>query len=429
MRHLSRSANLSSRTDGLGRFFFRRDTGLSRCGAKYVSAENGPPAQILRGMKVCFLAGTLTPGGAERQLYYMLQALCQAGAVPRVLSLDRGGFWEEKIKALGVPVTCVGDARPRWQRLLGVLREARRNPPAVLQSQHFYTNAYAGMAARLLRVSGIGAMRSNGASEVRRSGFFGGWLNLRLPAVIAANSQQAIQYAVAQGIPARRLHFLPNVVDTERFKPSRTSESPPDGEQAGERKCRPLKLIAVGRFGREKRLDRFISIVHRLRTDFELNVKGMIVGSGRLDQDVGPALEDQAQRLGLWPDVIEFRGDVSDMPPVYREATVCVLTSDYEGTPNVLLEAMACGLPVIATRVGGVPDIVRHGHCGLLHDPDDLDGLTASLVAMAKNPGLRIEMGRRARAYVEQNHSPQILPGHLAGLYRLAVRGRCDSPF
>src|SRR6266566_4550017 len=66
------------------------------------------PMLNLSKLKVCFLAGTLEHGGAERQLFYILQALCRAGAVPRLLSMDQGQFWEETIKALGVCVTCVG---------------------------------------------------------------------------------------------------------------------------------------------------------------------------------------------------------------------------------------------------------------------------------------------------------------------------------
>ena len=65
------------------------------------------------GVKVCFVAGTLEHGGAERQLFYMLQALCRVGVNARLLSMDRGEFWESRIKGLGVSVTCVGDRPSR----------------------------------------------------------------------------------------------------------------------------------------------------------------------------------------------------------------------------------------------------------------------------------------------------------------------------
>jgi len=363
----------------------------------------------LSKLKLCFLAGTLEHGGAERQLFYILQALCQAGATPQLLSLDQSEFWEENIKALGVCVTWVGDRPSRLTRLFRVLKELRKNPPDVLQSQHFYANAYVSVAAWLLQASGIGAMRNNGHTEVRDSGPLGGWLNLRLPRTIAANSQTAIQYAVAQGVPASRLYYLPNVVDSEWFKPS-----------APMSKGR-LTLVAVGRLVKQKRLDRFISILACLRTDFRLDVRGLIVGPGCQNEDLRPELENQARSLGLFPDIVQFRGGVSDIRSVYHEADVCVLTSDFEGTPNVLLEAMACGLPVVATKVGGVPGIVRHGQTGFLLEPDDLEGLVAAVVKLVKNSELRREMGQCARSEVEENHCLHRLPVYLRGLYQLAV--------
>ena len=73
------------------------------------------------------------------------------------------------------------------------------------------------------------------------------------------------------------------------------------------------------------------------------------------------------------------------------------------------------------SKVGGVPGIVRHGQTGFLLEPDDLDGLTAALARLVRNPRLRTEMGRRARAYVEENHSLQRLPVHLSELYQMVA--------
>src|SRR5881275_2807862 len=132
----------------------------------------------LSKLKLCFLAGTLEHGGAERQLFYILQALCKAGATPRLLSLDQGGFWEEAIKDLGVPITWVGEQPSRLGRLFRILKELRNEPPEVLQSHRYFVNAYVGAAAAARRCSAIGAMRSNGLREGHSTCYLGGWLNL-----------------------------------------------------------------------------------------------------------------------------------------------------------------------------------------------------------------------------------------------------------
>ena len=372
------------------------------------SSTLAPQPHKLAGTKICFLAGTLEHGGAERQLLYILQALCGCGAAPRLLCMDRGEFWENAIRQSGVGITWVGQRGSRLRRLFRIVKALREDPPDVLQSQHFFTNAYVSIAASLLGIKGIGAMRNDGASEVRESGRLGGWLNLHLPKTIAANSRIAIQYAISQGIPAGQFCFLPNVVDTEQFVPSREN-APAD---------HPLTLLIVGRLVRQKRLDRFISIVARLRHHLKLNVKGLIVGPARANEDLRPKLERQARELGIFPDGLEFRGAVSNMAPVYQQVGVCVLTSDHEGTPNVLLEAMASGLPVVAPRVGGVPEIVRQGQNGFLLAPDDIDGFVEALSELTTNPALRVQLGHRARSYVERNHSLARLPDKLSELYQ-----------
>jgi glycosyltransferase involved in cell wall biosynthesis len=365
-------------------------------------------------LNISFLAGTLEHGGAERQLFYMLEALRQRGAAPRVLCLDRGQFWEAAIRSLGVPVAWVGQRQSRLARWMRVLKELLSHRPEVLQSQHFFANVYVGMSARLLRLCDIGAIRNETAAELRVNGRIGGWLNLHLPRFIAANSLGAIRQAAALGLSPSRLHFLPNVVDTWQFKPASTEGG------------RPLTLLCVGRIVKEKGFDRFIAALGRLRSELKLDVRGWIAGPTQ-NKDLRQKLEAQADALALWPDRLQFLGSVSNMAPIYQEADVCVLTSEFEGTPNVLLEAMACGLPVVASRVGGVPDIVVEGESGYLVDPGDADALTAALAEVVRNDARRKEMGRRAREFVEANHSLERLPSYLQKLYDKALEQQGPS--
>ncbi len=312
-------------------------------------------ARGLSGLKTCFLAGTLGQGGAERQLFCILRALRQIGVAPRVFCLRQNEFWEERIKKLGVPITYVGQTPSKLMRLFRMVAGLRKDPPAVFQSQHFYTNAYVAATARILRLRDIGAIRSNGLNELEANGPISGWLNLHSPRIVTANSHAAIQYAVGQGVPAKRLYFLANVVDTEQFKPVVCG-----GQKA-------VRLVTVGSLIPIKRFDRFLRVLALLRRKVNRQVTGMIVGAGPLKTE----LEEQAEALGLLPDGVKFRGSVAEMAPVYRNADVCVLTSDYEGTPNVLLEAMASGLAVVATNVGGVSEVVRQGENGFLVEPGD----------------------------------------------------------
>jgi glycosyltransferase involved in cell wall biosynthesis len=359
----------------------------------------------LSQLKVCFLAGTLGQGGAERQLFHMLQALRRSGAIPRVLCLAQNEFWENRLQEIGVPVIGVGRAKSKLGRLLRVLRELREDPPLIFQSQHFYTNAYVGVAARRLGLGSVGALRSNGLKEAEDCGRIGGWLNLHTPRVLAANSRAALQYAGQQGLNPARLFLLSNVVDTARFCPG------------SDHRSGPVRLLSVGRLIPSKRLDRFISLVARLRLRLNCEITGTVVGDGPLRE----GLLAQAAALGLPSAAIELRGSLADLAPVYRQADVFVMTSEYEGTPNVLLEAMASGLPVVATNVGGVPEVVRPGENGFLVNDDDEKGLLAAVERLIQDPQLRSSLGQRGLAYVQSNHSLERLPPALSALYELAL--------
>jgi len=170
----------------------------------------------------------------------------------------------------------------------------------------------------------------------------------------------------------------------------------------------------------EKRFDLFISALGRLQSAVGGGVRGWVVGPTQ-DRHLKTELEAQTASLGLRPEQFRFLGVVSNMGRLYQQADICVLTSDVEGTPNVLLEAMAAGLPVVATRVGGVPDIVRHGDTGVLFERDDLDGLTAALTDLISHPSRRKQLSQHARNYIEDHHSLERLPSQLQQLYLRAL--------
>jgi len=359
----------------------------------------------LAKLKICFLAGTLAQGGAERQLIHILKALRCHGADVRLLCLTQGEFWEETIRKMGIPITWVGQEKSKVARLKRILTVLKESPPDIIQSHHFYTNLYATAAAHMLGSRDLGSLRNDPGGEMKFHGFVTGRLSLRAPHWLVSNSRAAMHRAEAFGVPSSRLRWLPNVVDLDRFYPC-------DCAHKG-----PLRLLSVGRLEEQKRHDRLLTVFKRqISRSGTRAVRLTIVGEG----SERSRLEGLARDLGLARQV-EFRGAVAETDALYRESDIFVLTSDWEGTPNVILEAMASGLPVVATRVGGVPEIVQHGVTGYLVDPGDENALAEALSILIGDCQLRREMGRRARRYVEENHSPQRLGAFLQELYEAAL--------
>jgi glycosyltransferase involved in cell wall biosynthesis len=361
------------------------------------------PRSALNDFRVCFIAGTLGQGGAERQLYYMLRCLRDAGACAKVLSLSTGEFWEKPIRDLGFEVVHVGGSSSRLKRLARILGEVRQFRPDVVQAQHFYVNLYAAVAARISGCREVGAIRNNVINELADVGGSLARASLRLPRVLASNSRAAIRVLEQKRLGRARLFFLPNVVGLDRFSPGlgRVGQS--------------LTVLGVGRLGEQKRFDLFLEVLARVSA--RVDVRGVIAGDGPLRAK----LESHARCLGLLPDKVDFLGRVANVTPLYQRADLLLLTSDYEGTPNVVLEAMASGLPVIGTRVGDVPDLLGEGKRGRLVAPGDLEALVLATEGLLGDPHSRNNLVKQASAHVESEHSESTLTAHLKQLYSLTL--------
>lgn len=360
----------------------------------------------LSELKICFLAGTLGQGGAERQLFYILKTLRQQGANVRVLSLTEGEFWEEPIRRLGIPLTYVGKSRSRWKRLRRILAELHNDRIDIIQGQHIYTNLYASITGMILGLSDIGAIRSDGIKEIENTGMVMGVLSVKLTRLLAVNSITAMSNLARYGIE-KKCVFLPNVVDISRFQPG-------DLQNAQDS---PVRILSVGRLSQVKRFDRLIDWISRFDNCHQKNIELFIAGDGPEKGE----LQKYAQHLDITFS-IDWLGSVSNVIPLYQNADIFVLTSDYEGTPNVILEAMASGLPVVATNVGGVSDIIEDGKTGFLVSPNEQKHFENVMITLIQDVSLRREVGSRARDYVQANHALDRLPFYLSRLYERALQ-------
>jgi len=177
-------------------------------------------------------------------------------------------------------------------------------------------------------------------------------------------------------------------------------------------------VLSVGRLSREKaQIDLLEALKLLCETKPDISLRLIIVGDGPERSRV----EAVADSLGGH---VIFAGQVSDVWPFYAIADVFALPSLSEGSPNVLLEAMVANLPIVATAVGGVPEILVHGVSGLLVPPHRPDALASALRDLLEDPERASEIGRQARAAVEARHDPVQRACALMTLYdQIADRG------
>jgi glycosyltransferase involved in cell wall biosynthesis len=372
----------------------------------------------MTGLRVAFVAGTLGQGGAEVQLVRMAAGLQAAGVSVRVFSLRRGEHHVRSLRELGIePVWCGSSPLPPVR---AAVLAARMLPfrPHVVQAAHFYVNLYAAGAAAACRAVSIGAMRSDLEYERASAGRWTERL-LHAPGDLIVNSWAAREQVASAGREPDRVHVIPNALALPGSEPAAAAAP----GQAPSLSLGPGPIaIVVGSLSPVKRVDRFLHGLKAAQQEAG-DLRGLIVGDGPQRGN----LEAMARALGLGPRDVQFVGAQPDITPWLRCAAFLVLTSEHEGCPNAVLEAMQAELPVLATPVGDVPRLVAEGQTGFLLPADDVSALGSLMVRLAGDAGLRAQMGAAAGRIARGFEGTERLAEQLLAVYG-RIASRTTSP-
>ncbi len=188
----------------------------------------------------------------------------------------------------------------------------------------------------------------------------------------------------------------------------------PDGLPPRPRAGTPVTLGVLARLSREKGVDVLLDALAVV--DPALAVRAVIIGEG----DELPALQEQARTLGL-AERVDFRGFVPDAAQLLPEFDVIVIPSRTEGLPLVGIEACAAGRPIVATKVGGLLDLVRDGDNGRLVPSDDAVAMAGAIEAIARDPDRRAQMGKAGRNLFEAQFRAETMVDQITRIYESAL--------
>ena len=235
-----------------------------------------------------------------------------------------------------------------------------------------------------------------------RQGLFGNFFLslIRKADKIIVLCSQSQQEAQAAGFNPHQIIHIPNGVDLSVFVPA---TQPPALSQ---------NILFVGRLDQMKGVDILLEAIAELKKR-GLKTTCTIVGDGPIKE----GLQSLTRKLNIESQVV-FAGTCSDIVRHLHTAAVFVLPSRSEGMPNVVLEAMACGVPVIAASVGGIPDIIQNGRNGLLIAPDDIKALSSALASLFTDPDLAARIGTQARMDAESLFSLDRITDAYLALYQ-----------
>ena len=358
-----------------------------------------------------FVITGLAVGGAETQLVRVATRLKQRGWDVRVVTLIPPRAYEEVLSQAGIPVMTLGirDKRPPLRPVWRLARIIREWKPAIVHSHMVHAN----LLTRVTRLLAPVPVLICSARSIQEGGRLRDWMyRVTDPLcdltthVCEAGAQRYIRERM---VSPHKMRVVYNGVDTERFLPDgqvrlRIRREAEIGKQ--------FVWLAVGRLEAPKDYPTLIRAFARVSAAREDTLL-WIVGDGPLRGQLEALSREMGLQLGVrfWG----LRGDVSNL---MNAADAFVMSSSWEGLPNALIEAQACGLPAVVTDVGGNAEVVIHEETGFIVPPQNPDALAEAMLRLMSLPAeMRQQMGALARQRVEQQFSLESVVTQWENLY------------
>lgn len=375
-------------------------------------------------MNIAFLLDSLEIGGTELNAARTLEALGRRGIHVTVIHYRPDGPLRRRIEEAGhelihIPTSSLYS--PRTLRSVTAIRNilvSRR--VSVVHAQDIYSNILGVLAGRVLtRLPVLTSRRWKDAVPRPALVPLNAWAHRRSTLVLP-NSAELTDSLLKEGVSSDRIVVHENFIDDSALVPLDTDARSSWRSALGIPDT-ALVIGCVARLSPVKRHDRLLDAFARVLRELP-DARLVLVGDG----PARPSLETHAQRLSVAHRVI-FTGTLPHTPLPQQLFDIGTLTSENEGFPNSLVEASACGVPLVATRVGGVTDVLQEGLTGFGVAPGDGTGLVAALLRLARDPALRERMGVRGHEVASKRFAETAAIDRLIGIYASVTSTRPPS--
>jgi glycosyltransferase involved in cell wall biosynthesis len=357
--------------------------------------------------RVAHVVTRLGCGGLETGLLSLLPGLARLGFAQAVCCLAEGGELSSRVPN-SVELWATKETGRMPSRFARFLRTWQ---PDVIHIRNAWAWPAACAAWSLAGWPGKLAFSIHGWDRLdrvpSRRAFLFRQLARMTRALAAVSTETAQQFALETGIPARRFKILKSGIDTEKFFPVTQNRS--DNR---------LVIGCVGRLDPIKAHGVLLEAFARARANGPRELELRLIGDGPCRPDL-----ERALRASKLEQHVRLLGTISNVAEQLRACDLFVLASQREGRPTSIMEAMACGLPVVATRVGSVPDLVVEGKTGFLVEPGDAAALAERIGTLADDESTRAQFGREARKIAVVELSLDHMVEQYAAFYQHAAQG------
>jgi len=364
-------------------------------------------------MKVLHLLSSTGYHGAENMVAELIHQLSELGVKNYLGVFDNGINSNMDILKVAHPFVqdCVSfpcHGKVNLKTVLLLRKYAKDHAIDILHSHKYKTNVYALLASRLAPWRLVSTCHN----------WLGRSLNMRLytlldkrvlrgfDAVVGVSDEVALE--LRRHINSHKVRKIENGVDIRKYgrlidkKDARKNLGLEDKQVIG----------FVGRLVPDKGISYLLRAIQTPLLGGD-DFYTLIVGSGDYDE----VLKEEVSSLGI-DDKVIFTGNRTDMPSIYASMDIFVLPSLKEAFPMTILEAMACGVPVVATRVGDIPKIIEHNVSGILIDPKDINALSRAIHELLIQPDKAEQIGRTAHETATKSHSSLLMAEKYQALYQ-----------
>jgi glycosyltransferase involved in cell wall biosynthesis len=378
-------------------------------------------------LRILYVINSLLPGGAEAVVSQWATCLQQMGHTVEICTVYTKGPWGKQLEQRGITLHDLAldpgiemynmrrkyDLRVVWP----LSRLIRQGNYHIVHVHLFPASLFTAMASLLSRGQPYTFSEHNAHNRRRRWLIFKlvDWFIYSRYAQVIAVSEE-VRKALTHWLPhcIEKIQVIPNAIDPSRFRIPQVQVQPL--RQALGLNCKEHVVLYAGRMEPAKGIDVLIQAAARLNAG-EVPVKFLIAGSGPLRS----TLEQQAANLNLNGRVV-FLGMRNDIPLLLHLADLVVLPSRWEGLPIILLEAMAAQRPVLATAVGGIPDVLEHGVSGWLVPPEDPPALAQAIGHLLQDTTLRQQLSSQAFQLLCTQYSLEAAMNKLLTIYAQLLR-------
>jgi glycosyltransferase involved in cell wall biosynthesis len=363
---------------------------------------------------ILHLLDCLNPGGTERQLIEQCRALDRRRWRPIVGCFHPRGALTSELHAMAIPVTDF-PLHTRFLHPNTALQVARigalcrREKVRLIHAHDFYGDLVGHLASAITKVPLVASRRDLMHFLDRRRRWLLGQVCRRADRVVANARAVAANAADEWQIPVEKLRVVPNGIDLARFDEEMRKAPDPPLPESNLPTVAVVANLHLPAKGQADLLEAAELLAQRGR-----RIRVLVVGDG-IERE---KLEKLAQRLSL---DAHFLGNRRDVPRILSRIDIACSPSWAESYPNALVEAMAASRPVVATSVGGCPELVAEGESGLLVPPRDPHALAEALESILADPKRAEKMGRQGRLIVEERHDLSKSARLLDGIYRELV--------